>query len=59
MNFICIIDSFNLMQKNISRQKKKLILTRAWYIWWERRQFTHGEDIQPVYRSAMSSRRYG
>jgi ribonuclease HI len=32
----------------------KLILTGAWYIWWERRQFTHGERLQPIHRSAMS-----
>uniref|UniRef100_A0ACD5UC07 Uncharacterized protein n=1 Tax=Avena sativa TaxID=4498 RepID=A0ACD5UC07_AVESA len=24
------------------------------YIWWERRQFTHGEDLQVTHRSAMS-----
>jgi hypothetical protein len=30
------------------------ILTGAWYLWWERRQFTHGESLQPVHRSAMS-----
>jgi hypothetical protein len=32
----------------------KLILTSAWYIWWERRKFTHGEDLQTVHRSAMA-----
>jgi hypothetical protein len=32
----------------------ELILTGAWYIWWERRQFTHGESLQSVHRSAMS-----
>jgi hypothetical protein len=31
----------------------KLILTGAWYIWWERRQFTHGEKLQSIQRSAM------
>lgn len=24
----------------------KLFLTGAWYIWWERRQLIHGENIQ-------------
>ena len=31
-----------------------LAAVAMWYIWWERRQYTHGEDLQPVYRSAMS-----
>jgi ribonuclease HI len=32
----------------------ELILTGAWYLWWERRQFTHGEALQIIHRSAMS-----
>ena len=32
----------------------KLILTGCWYIWWQRRQLVHGEDIQNPSRSAMS-----
>ncbi|EEC81099.1 hypothetical protein OsI_23948 [Oryza sativa Indica Group] len=32
----------------------ELILTGAWYIWWERRQLVHGERIQNPARSAMS-----
>ena len=32
----------------------ELILTRCWYIWWQRRQLVHGEDIQNPSRSAMS-----
>jgi hypothetical protein len=31
-----------------------LILTGGWYCWWERRQQVHGENVQPVARSAMS-----
>jgi hypothetical protein len=30
------------------------ILTGAWYLWWERSQFTHGENLHPMHRSAMS-----
>lgn len=26
----------------------------AWFIWWERRQLTHGEGVQPIKRSVMS-----
>lgn len=32
----------------------ELILTAAWYIWWERRQFVHGETIQRPFSSAMA-----
>ena len=32
----------------------ELILTGAWYMWWERNQVTHGEEIQNSQRSAMS-----
>jgi hypothetical protein len=32
----------------------KLILTSVWYIWWEGRQFTHGEDLQTVHRGTMA-----
>jgi len=32
----------------------QLILTGCWYIWWQRRQLVHGEDIQNPSRSAMS-----
>jgi hypothetical protein len=34
----------------------EIILTGAWYIWWERRQSTHGENVQTPVRSAMSIR---
>jgi hypothetical protein len=48
-----------IMNPSISQSLKgigvaKIILTGAWYLWWERRQFTHGEQLQPVHRSAMS-----
>lgn len=29
----------------------ELILTGGWYLWWERRQVMHGENIQPTSRS--------
>ena len=32
----------------------EIILTRGWYIWWGRRQFVHGENIQRPSRSALS-----
>ena len=32
----------------------ELILTRGWYIWWERRQHVHGENIHRPSRSALS-----
>ena len=32
----------------------ELILAGCWYIWWQRRQLVHGEDIQNPSRSAMS-----
>jgi hypothetical protein len=32
----------------------EIILTRAWYVWWERQSFMHGEDLQVTYRSAMA-----
>jgi ribonuclease HI len=32
----------------------ELVLTGAWYIWWERRQLVHGEEVQTPQRSAMS-----
>ena len=32
----------------------EIILTGGWYIWWERRQFVHGENIQRSSRSALS-----
>jgi hypothetical protein len=31
----------------------ELILTGAWYLWWERRQFAHGEALQIIHRSSM------
>lgn len=47
---------------NVSRPLEKmnqvglaeLILTRGWYICWERRKFVHGESIQHPARSAIS-----
>ncbi|XP_014755959.1 uncharacterized protein LOC104584065 [Brachypodium distachyon] len=32
----------------------ELVLTGAWYIWWERRQLVHDEAIQSPHRSAMA-----
>lgn len=32
----------------------ELILTGAWYIWWERRQAVHGEKVQTTTRSALT-----
>ena len=32
----------------------ELILTVGWYIWWERRQIIHGENVQMPSRSAMA-----
>jgi hypothetical protein len=32
----------------------KIIITRAWYIWLERRQSTHGQNIQTPHRSVVS-----
>ena len=31
-----------------------LIITTIWYIWWERRQLVHGEEVQSPARSALS-----
>jgi hypothetical protein len=33
---------------------KELIATACWYIWWERRKATHGENVQNPSRSAYS-----
>jgi hypothetical protein len=32
----------------------ELVLTAGWYIWWERRQITHGESVQVPHRSGLS-----
>jgi hypothetical protein len=32
----------------------ELILTGGWYLWWERRQLTHGEMVQPPSRSGLA-----
>lgn len=32
----------------------ELVLTRGWYLWWERSQATHGEPVQRPSRSAVS-----
>jgi hypothetical protein len=32
----------------------ELVLTFCWYIWWERRQKVHGENVQTPSRSSMS-----
>jgi ribonuclease HI len=32
----------------------ELVLTAGWYIWWERRQKVHGENVQTPSRSSMS-----
>ena len=34
--------------------RKDLIATAVWYIWWERRQATHGETVQAPSRSAQA-----
>jgi hypothetical protein len=34
--------------------RNDLITTTIWYIWWERRQFTHWENIQIPARSAQA-----
>ena len=33
---------------------KELIATTVWYLWWERRKFTHGEQLQDPTRSAQA-----
>ena len=32
----------------------ELMLTGGWFLWWERRQFVHGENIQSPSRSGLS-----
>ena len=32
----------------------ELILTGGWYLWWERRQLVHGENIQRPSKSGLS-----
>jgi ribonuclease HI len=32
----------------------ELIFTGGWYLWWERRQLVHGEEVQSFPRSAIS-----
>ena len=32
----------------------EIILTGCWFIWWQRRQVVHGEEIQNPSRAAMS-----
>jgi ribonuclease HI len=32
----------------------ELILTGSWYIWWQRRQYVHGEPVQNPTRAALS-----
>jgi hypothetical protein len=32
----------------------ELVLTAGWYVWWERRQKVHGENMQTPSRSSMS-----
>ena len=34
--------------------RKDLIAVAVWYIWWERRRFTHGEMLQKPARSAQA-----
>ncbi|KAG2540904.1 hypothetical protein PVAP13_9NG588514 [Panicum virgatum] len=34
--------------------RAELIITGCWYIWWQRRQLVHGEEIENPSRSAMS-----
>jgi hypothetical protein len=31
----------------------ELILIGGWYLWWERRQFTHGEQVQQIARLGL------
>jgi hypothetical protein len=40
--------------KELNLGRAELILTGCWYIWWQRRQCAHGEDIQNPSRSALS-----
>jgi hypothetical protein len=55
--------SVGLQQLIISNDRPKLlsdlglaelVLTGAWYIWWERRQIVQGERVQSCARSAIS-----
>jgi hypothetical protein len=32
----------------------ELVLPAGWYIWWERRQKVHDENVQTPFRSSMS-----
>lgn len=33
----------------------KVVMIEGWYIWWERRQYIHGEGMQNPGRAAMST----
>ena len=35
-------------------QRNALVATTVWYVWWERRQFTHGELLFEPTRSAQA-----
>jgi hypothetical protein len=35
----------------------EILLTGAWYIWWERRQFMHGENLQLTHKKKKVERK--
>lgn len=41
-------------EKHLKLGWAELILTGCWYIWWQRRQLVHGEEVQSPPRSALS-----
>ena len=45
-----------LICTNKEGDKKEMILTAAWYIWWMRRQLVHGENVPPNAIATMSIR---
>ena len=63
-NLLGIDRSGSVLLEEIIRQQEQLhgldiglaelILTGGWYLWWERRQLTHGESVQPPPRSGLA-----
>ena len=41
-------------ERELKLGRAELILTGCWYIWWQRRQLVHGEEVQNPPRSALS-----
>ena len=35
-------------------QRNDLVATAVWYLWWERRSYTHGEQLYEPTRSAQA-----